>query len=220
MVDLETWDQRGLFSRRPADLSGAAHFYHTMDVPGRGLVTGLWDLRAGLEAYLGHVDYAGCTVLEIGPSSGFITFTLERRGATMVAVDLPVEGDRDLFPVSAKAVADHRRSEAPHRRAARNAFWIAHQAFDSRARLVEASVDDLDPGLTGFDVAIVCNVMQHRSDPVGMLLNLADRATTIVVTEADWLGGTNDAKPVMQLVTPSIRAGGLYSWFVVSPQLV
>ena len=51
----------------PADCS----FYHTMEVPGHGLVTGPWDLRGGVDDYLGKVAFAGQRVLEIGPASGF-----------------------------------------------------------------------------------------------------------------------------------------------------
>jgi hypothetical protein len=219
MVDLATLEQRGLFAQRPEAISDRLKFYHTMDLPGRGLVTGEWDLRAGLDVYLGRVDYAGCTVLEIGPSTGFVTFALEQRGATVVAVDLPVGAPADVFPLAGAASEDP-LARAAGRQALRNAFWLAHQAFDSRARLIEANVDDLDPAVTGFDVAIVCNVMVHRKNPIGMLLDLARRARTVVVTEADWLGRANDAQPVMQLLTASLRAGTPASWFAVSPRLV
>ena len=31
------------------------HFYHTMEVPGDGLMNGEWDLRGGVDDYLGKV---------------------------------------------------------------------------------------------------------------------------------------------------------------------
>ena len=46
----------------PAD----CYFYHTLEVPGYGLFEGEWDLREGVEAYLGGVDFRGRRVLEIG----------------------------------------------------------------------------------------------------------------------------------------------------------
>lgn len=210
----------GLFAKRPQTIVGDLYFYHTMEVPGRGLVTGVWDLRAGMDAYLGRVDYAGLSVLEIGPASGLVTFSLEQRGASVVAVDLPVHGRPDFFPDLTQTFASERRWKPEHHQAVRNAFWTAHRAFDSHALLIESNVDDLDPAVTGFDVAIVCNVMQHRRDPIGMLLNVADRARTVVVTEAAWCGETNDDKPVMELLTSSLRSGQPYSWFMVSPRLV
>lgn len=98
MADLAAWDEAGLFARRPGSITGDAKFYHTMKIPGRGLVTGPGDLRAGLDAYLGRVDYLGRTVLEIGPASGFVTFSLEQRGATVVASTCPWSGTTIYFP--------------------------------------------------------------------------------------------------------------------------
>jgi O-methyltransferase len=219
MADLAKLEQMGLFAQRPEPVPDPLQFYHTMELPGRGLVIGDWDLRAGLDVYLGRVDYAGRSVLEIGPSSGFVTFAMESRGATVVAVDLPVGAPADVFPL-AGAAPDDPWSRAAGRQGLRNAFWLAHWAFNSRARLIEVNVDDLDPAVTGFDVAVVCNVMVHRSDPIAVLLNVARRARTVVVTEADWLGRANDGQPVMQLLTDSLRAGTPASWFAVSPQLV
>jgi hypothetical protein len=36
------------------------YFYHTMELPGRGLIKGRdWDLRGGVDEYLGKVSFAG-----------------------------------------------------------------------------------------------------------------------------------------------------------------
>src|SRR5262249_7054365 len=74
------------------------YFYHTMEIPGHGLVEGEWDLRAAADAYLGGVDFRGRRVLEIGTASGFLCFTMERRGAEVVAFDLSPEHAPDLIP--------------------------------------------------------------------------------------------------------------------------
>ena len=57
------------------------NFYHTMDVPGVGRVTGEWDLRAGAREYLGGVPFAGKRVFEMGLASGFLSFFMKREGA-------------------------------------------------------------------------------------------------------------------------------------------
>src|SRR2546428_13121713 len=64
------------------------YFYHTMDVPVVGRVTGEWDLRAGVREYLGSVPFAGKCFLVIGPASGFLSFFMEREGAEVSAFDL------------------------------------------------------------------------------------------------------------------------------------
>src|SRR5436190_7409780 len=76
-------------------------FYHTMEIPGHGLVRGQWDLRGNVDEYLGNFDFAGKRVLEIGPASGFLTFELERRGAEVVAVDVGDQKPWDFVPYPA-----------------------------------------------------------------------------------------------------------------------
>ncbi len=72
---------------RPAVGLEDCHFYHTMEVPGYGVIEGDWDLRAGVDAYLGGVSFANQRVLEIGPASGLLTFEMEKRGAAVVCVE-------------------------------------------------------------------------------------------------------------------------------------
>jgi len=54
-------------------------FYHVQDIPGLSKPTkGIWDLREGVDEYLGKVDFKNKTVLELGPSSGYCTFHMEK----------------------------------------------------------------------------------------------------------------------------------------------
>lgn len=69
-------------------------FYHTMDLPGVGMVTGDWDLRGGVSDHLGNVALAGKRVLEIGPANGFLSFEMERSGAEVVGYDLSHQAGR------------------------------------------------------------------------------------------------------------------------------
>ncbi|HKR00197.1 MAG TPA: hypothetical protein VJT09_05960, partial [Pyrinomonadaceae bacterium] len=59
-------------------------FYHTMDLPGLGLVHGHWDLRGRFDDYIGGVSVAGKSVLDVGAATGFLSFEAERRGARRV----------------------------------------------------------------------------------------------------------------------------------------
>jgi len=215
MVDLDALDDAGLFAKSSDAGSVPPHFYHVMDVPGLGQVGGAWDLRSNLDVYLGRASYAGRTVLDIGAADGFLAFEMEKRGARVVSVDLPADSAPDLFPLAGGA------SEAPNLvTRMRQAFWIGHRAFGSSVRLHESHVGRLDPRLTGFDVAIVGNVLQHLRDPIGAVLDVSARARTIVVTEADWFAGTQDARPVMTLFTDALKRGRRGSWYMVSPQLI
>src|SRR5947208_14433682 len=80
------------------------HFYHTMELPGWGLVLGDWDLRAGVDPLLGYQEFAGQRVLEVGPASGFMTFEMERRGAEVVSVELPDDPGWDFVPQPASVL--------------------------------------------------------------------------------------------------------------------
>ena len=55
-------------------------FYHTLDLPGIGLVEGQWDLRGRFDDYIGDVDLRDKTVLDVGTANGFLTFEAEKRG--------------------------------------------------------------------------------------------------------------------------------------------
>ena len=220
MVDLEALDREGLFARPPeaAPVTPvASDFYHFMHVPGLGHVGGSWDLRSNLDIYLGRTSYAGKVVLDVGASDGFLAFEMEKREARVVSIDLPIDSLPDLFPL-ANGVGHAPAAPNLHRR--RHAFWVGHRAFGSAVRLHESHAGRLDPRLTGFDVAIIGNVLQHLRDPIGVLLDVSTRARTIVITEADWKAGTWDAFPVMTLFTEHIRRGHRGSWYMVSPRLI
>src|SRR5438094_8067518 len=73
-----------------------------MELPGHGVIEGRdWDLRGGIDEYLGKVDFAGQRVLEIGPASGFLTFEMEKRGADVVSVEVTAEHGWDFVPYPA-----------------------------------------------------------------------------------------------------------------------
>ena len=44
-------------------------FYHTIELPGFGLVRGQWDLRDRFGEYVGGVDVAGKSVLDVWTAS-------------------------------------------------------------------------------------------------------------------------------------------------------
>jgi SAM-dependent methyltransferase len=189
----------------PASVPGLSDcfFYHTMDVPGYGLRRGQWDLRAGVDDYLGHVDLADTRVLELGPASGFLTFEMERRGAHVTACELPTLEEWDLVPYASfnpKAYLEDRKELG---RRLRNAFWVAHAGFESGARLAEGSVYDLTGGIGSFDTAVFGMILLHLRDPFRALENaVAETTKTVIVTEivseeqiSESLGELDDLRP-------------------------
>jgi hypothetical protein len=87
-------------------------FYHSVDLPNGESVKGEWDLRPTVAAYLGGVDFAGRSVLEVGPASGFLSFHMEAAGAQVTALEPPMEHLWDVAPMPGFDVAGWRREFA------------------------------------------------------------------------------------------------------------
>ena len=106
---------------RDLRLRGAAHNHRSGGLlllpldgapPGYGLVEGPWDLRGGVDDYLGGVDLRDKRVLEVGTASGFLCFTMEGRGAEVVAYDLSDKQSWDVVPY---AQYDHESFDSERR---------------------------------------------------------------------------------------------------------
>lgn len=141
-------------------------FYHTHQFPDGETVKGQFDLRAGMDDYIGNLDYKGKRVLEIGPASGSISFALEQRGAEVVSVDLPVDGKWDIIPyASLEGGADNMERQMEHLDKVRNSYWYAHRKYNSKNKVIYRSVYDIDKLIGEFDIAIFGLVLLHLRDP-------------------------------------------------------
>jgi O-methyltransferase len=176
----------------PVASAAECNFYHTTDVPGHGLVRGQWDLRAGVDDYLGHYDFKGKRVLEIGPATGFLTFHMEKTASEVVAVELPMDrGFWNAVPYENLGLA--RRDDSwtkaeeqffDHIRGIRRGFWFCHRMFGSKALVYHGSSENLPAELGEFDVAVLAAVLLHTRSPVAVLESVARRVTgSIIITE-------------------------------------
>ncbi len=201
------------------------YFYHTMEIPGLGLVEGQWDLRDGVGEYTGGIDYKGRRVLEIGTASGFLCFHLERQGAEVVSYDLSADQSWDIVPIASidlPPVIDERRAIM---RKINNAYWYAHRAFRSKAKVVYGTVYDIPADIGAVDITTACSVLLHVRDPFLALQN-ATRLTrdTIVVTDMPSLYGPvaagSPARPRMEFVPEFQKDGPTDTWWFLTPELV
>jgi hypothetical protein len=204
------------------------YFYHTVDLPGYGLLEGEWDLRAGIRAYLGDVSFPGQRVLEIGTASGFVCFHMESQGAEVVAYDLSEEQSQDIVPF---ARYDHRKAAAAHKdhiRKINNAYWLGHRAHQSRARVVYGTVYAIPEAIGPVDIATFGCVLLHVRDPFLALANAA-RLTreTMIVTEPlvirSWLKRLllrQAAGPCMRFY-PQFQTGEpKETWWIFTPDII
>jgi SAM-dependent methyltransferase len=170
----------------PIDVASLSecYYYHTMDVPGYGVVDGEWDLRAGVEDYLGHEPVAGKRVLEIGTASGFLCFEMERRGAEVVAYDLGPGDSWDIVPFERLDLARANEERRDHIGRLNKSWWFNHRAFGSRARMVYGTAYEIPASIGRIDLCTFGAILLHLRDPFLALQRAADLApATIVVTE-------------------------------------
>lgn len=198
-----------------------------MDIPGYGLVTGAWDLRAGVNEYLGGVALAGKRVLEIGPASGFLTFEMERRGAEVVCCDLCELDEWDVVPMAGLDLAAEISARKAHIRRLNDSFWLAHAAFELRARVVYGGVYALPEAIGPVDVCLLSSVLLHLRDPfLALQKALAITRETVIVTDrlarrslrsrlVSRLAGAH-----MMYLPDRVRGGPIDTWWYLSPVAV
>jgi O-methyltransferase len=192
-------------------------FYHTMDIPGHGLVNGQWDLRGKTDEYLGNYNFAGKRVLEIGPASGFLTFELEKRGAEVVAVDVGEDSAWDFVPYPDSVLAPIYPVRQRHIQRLKNSFWFSHRKFGSRARVWYGNVYNLPDELGKFDVAVMAAVLLHVKSPLLLMAECAKRASTLIVTDLRY--EDLEGRPICRLYpTPDNRAWD--TWWHLTSDLV
>ena len=192
-------------------------FYHSMDLPRSGPVQGLWDLRPGVDRYLGGVSFAGKRVLEIGPASGYLTIHMERAGAEVVAIEVSEEFGWDYVPQ-----VDALTPEVLHKRqvgmdSLRNGFWLVHTEFGSSARVHYGSAYSIPAELGSFDIAVMGCVLLHCRDPLKVVANCARVARTLLIVDRWW--PDLDAGPTCRLV-PTRENGIWDTWWDLSSSLL
>jgi hypothetical protein len=203
-----------IFARPPSDLKFEdCDFYHVMELPGVGVTQGDWDLRPGLDAYLGGFDFSGKRVLEIGPASGYLTFEMERRGAEVVAFEVTDEPGWDFVPFPEADMAPYRGPRREHMRRIKNSWWYSREALGGKARLLYGDVYKLPDTLGEFDVAVLAAVLLHTRSPVEIMAQCAKRAKAILVVEGFW--PKIERHPVCKLV-PSKHFRQLDTWWQFS----
>jgi len=169
---------------REVDDPADCYFYHCMDIPGHGEVTGQWDLRGQEQTYLGNVTLAGKTVLEIGTASGFLAFWMEAQGATVTSFDLDEQQSWDLVPFASRKQANALAVRQSVVRRINNSWWFTRRRLNAKARMIYGTVYGLDRITETFDVVTVNSVLLHLRDPFQALAQAAARTHgQIVVTD-------------------------------------
>ena len=171
---------------KPRDITNIddCYFYHTMDLPGHGLVEGEWDLRGKESTYLGKIDVEGKRVLEIGTASGHLCFWMEKMGTEVVAYDLSEEQEWDIVPYSGLNLGQYTADRKNHIRKLNNGFWFAHKAFNSKAKVRYGTAYEIPNDIGQFDVCTFGAILLHARDPFLALQKATGLVKeTVVVTD-------------------------------------
>jgi SAM-dependent methyltransferase len=196
------------------------YFYHTMELPGVGKVEGDWNLLPNIEEYLGNVDFKGKRVLDVGCGSGALSFYMERRGASVVSYDLDRNGDWDMVPF---VKWEQRRDIVAQRKTIidrqNNAYWYAHKALNSKAKVAYGSVYDMPDFIGPVDIAVYGSILLHLRDPFLALQNgLRFVRETVVVAEL--VGDLKADGPQLQFLPDAKTLEHKDAWWHLRPQWV
>lgn len=192
-------------------------FYHSMEVPdvpaasGKRTIAGVWDLRGRFDEYVGGVEFAGRSVLDVGVATGFLSFEAERRGAAeVVGIDMPAT-DRPQYVPYARSTGQP-EGEAIQRQI-RRGYWLCHSLHGSRAKIVYCNIHDIGDRIAGADIVLVGQILVHVRDPLNALAQCARAARdTLVIIE----GSFDSAEPVMRFCGAESAP---WSWFHLSTAL-
>lgn len=205
-------------------------WYHTMDLPGVGVVSGPWDLRGHERAYLGAVAFDGRRVLDLGTANGALAFWMEREGANVVAFDLGEDDRWDRVPYSADDANAVRAQEREHIRQLRRGFWLAHRSYNSQVQLATGSIYAIPQAIGRFDVVVFGSIFQHLRDPVRALeIGCAFSDDMVIVTDTVWrralprvlLSRFTGWKARSAWFLPNASAQApKHSWWLLSPDVV
>jgi O-methyltransferase len=160
------------------------YFYHTMELPGYGVIEGQdWDLRGGVDEYLGRANFAGQRVLEIGPASGFLTFEMEKRGADVVSVEVTAEHGWDFVPYPAARLEEVFGPRRIVMQQLKNSYWLGHAALNSNAKVYYGDVYNLPASLGQFDIAVMGSVLLHCRDPLRIVEQCGKMTKALIIVD-------------------------------------
>lgn len=137
-----------------------------------------------MDRYQLPASMTGMRVLDVGTFDGHWAFEFERRGAEVVALDVPDKSAMD-WP------AHLRGSSMEARGSTYENFDIAHAAFGSSVQRERLTVYEASPERLGrFDLVFVGSLLVHLRDPVlalDRLRSVCDDRLKVVDSVDPWL---------------------------------
>ncbi len=143
-------------------------WYHSIELPDGVVTPGIWDHRPLVPHYGLPESLQGKRALDVGTADGFWAFEMERRGAAVVAIDVPRLSATDLPPQVRQAIigADLDVEAGVN-------FKYAAKALGSQVKRVFSSVYELDRSELGtFDFVHAGDILVHLENPLAALRSI------------------------------------------------
>jgi hypothetical protein len=193
-------------------------FYHSVDLPDGDTIDGVWDIRGGFEQYIGHYPLAGKTVFDVGTAGGFLAFSAEQAGATVTATD--ARDARDIRTIQFHDVPFHQDRAAwisyydPFLVNVKNAFWFTWHKLQSEVEVVYLPIEAYPFWNRRFDVVIVGALVEHLSDPVMAISNIAALANEAVIIAFTPVEDSDEQ--IMRTANDWSNSTYCYTWWTLS----
>lgn len=172
----------------PIETSAAREcvWYHSFDFPDHETVKGRWDFRGKVDDHFNNYNFADKRVLEIGPASGFLTVSMEERGAKVVAIDT---SDDQVWDVVPRLDIDASEFESSRQRAInrlRASWWYSQKRTSGAAKIAYCGAHNVRDQFGRFDCTLFSSILQHLKNPYEILAAAARISNDIIVTELYW----------------------------------
>lgn len=194
-------------------------WYHTMDLPGHGLIEGAWDFRGQDEFFFSNTEFTGKSVLEIGPATGALGFRMEELGAAVTSVELPTGSNWDVVPLAAANPARIFAGRETNMRRVKNSYWLSHRALNSKNRVISCSAYDTPSEAGPFDIAVFASVLTHMQNPFQALAhNLEFTTERVIIVEQHPPGWTPETPGADVTFQPDCQNPNFYdTWWSFTP---
>lgn len=185
------------------------YWYHTIDL-GNGLITpGDYDYRSVLHNFGFPEDMSGMRVMDIGSHTGFFAFEFEKRGASVVSVELPAITDLDVpfeedkEKALKELMAKHRVNTVKelYHCVMDGPFQFCRKVLNSNVKRIYSNIYDLSAekiGFNDFDLVFIGDLLQHIYSPLKALVAVAPLCKKLVISQR--LYESTDKSPVMLYV--------------------
>lgn len=194
-------------------------WYHTMNLPGHGVIEGAWDFRGQDELFFSNTDFTGKRVLEIGPATGALGFRMEELGAEVTSAELPSGNNWDVVPLAAANPAKIFAGRETNMRRVKRSYWLSHKALGSKNKVISCSAYDTPHESGPYDIAYFASVLTHMQNPFQALQHNLDMTTErVIIVEQhhpDWTPQTPGADITFQ---PDCQNPDFYdTWWTFTP---